>query len=1814
MDVAKVKKQTNAYKTHFTISLNKLKDELKKEEQDISSEVLQQYLQQVELKFEKWETAMIQIQDNDADCDIEKSMDEINTVLDDLIETKIKAKEAIKKKSSKSSVKVEEDVFFEAQSSNPTQKVKDRMNLPKLTMKTFSGANIEEFQEWYQMFTETIHKSSLSTVEKFIYLKMSLEKDSEAEKLIEGYPVTAGNYDAALQELHDAYGDTEVLINHHISKLLNLPKQHGPQSLKILYNSIATHIRSLEALGISSDMYSRFLVPIVKSKLSDDLLREVTKKKIREIGKLLQELKEEVEIESSSSQVKLAFETEVKTKDTYKEAPKPVNKPVNRPYQPYQQPTSSAQSLTTNTRMKYCIFCPGKQSHWVEECNRLKNIPPNEVREIAMKSNACLRCLRRGHRSYDCRSSISCFKCGKNHNTALHEDGRSGSYVSITSPEEYTDNYHSEDVSKERESPEDSSNIKPEDTTSSSDVPGVKGAIGLHVRLDGKNETIMPIIKVRIKGTNGKKLEINALLDQCSDQSFIRSDVTKHLQLDGPKIPVEVAGITGTTDGKKERKMITTSIFNRDFTHEVNLNLVEMPVICKPIQRPSVDPNTLNNRNLRNLHLADNYLEEESKEIHMLLGLDHYYDCVTGRIKRDRNQPVAIETVFGWMLVSDSQNQELENTQHITTMFTSTDMERSLHEDIKKFWEIENAIITKPVKPENKAAVRKFHESVKYDPETKKYEVSLPFNSDKNIASNYRIAEKVLQSQMKRFETNPILKTQYFDAMNEYIDAGFAELVPEEEKNSTVPGIYYIPHSAVIKDENTTTKTRIVFNASSSGRNQESLNDKLLTGPNLQPSITEILIRWRSFLISLVADIRKMYSMILVRKEDRNSLRFLWVDENNHIQHYRHKVLAFGLSSAPYLAIETVQSHIKKFEEKYPEVTESLLDSTYVDDYCHGEDTIDEAIATVDTAHTIMTEAGMELRKWESNEPEVMKHCMNISPTNTSNEERKVLGVYWNSLKDTLFYKVNPTIYQPQTYISKRMIIGSAPKMHDPIGFISPIVVKVKMMIQVLWAAGVEWDENLIGTQVAEEWLRWREDLQNLQNLEINRKYVPVGANVINRQVHIFNDASEKAYATVAYLRNEHADGSVTISFITSKTKVAPLKVITLPRLELMSAVIGARLSIKIKNALKDPDMKVVFWLDSQIALHWIKNTQVRWKTFVENHTEEARECSDPVNWRYCPGKENPADIATRGTTVTKLMESASWWGAPSWLQKSEDHWPKRMNSLVPNSEALKEKRFKQYTSLVTQAVVTEPVISPHRYSQFSKLLRMTAYVIRFIYNLRQNKLKKPLRCAEVPTAEEIKEAKLYWLLLVQAEYYSEELARLKTKEPIKLTSKILQLTPYLEEESGLLRMKGRIENSQLTEDEKHPIILPHQSHIVRLIVEDTHQTELCAGVEQTLIALRNEYWVTHARSLVKNVKKSCLQCLINMPNRITVPMAQLPEDRVNEAFPFEIIGIDFTGPVIIEESKLVTKKTTKKCPVQVVKVKTTSKAYIALTTCAVTRAIHLELVPDLTTDAFLRSFRRFVSRRGTTSIIYSDNATTYKCAEKGIKECYEILNSPKFQAFLSEKSIKWKYICPASPWWGGYWERLMTTMKIPLKKILGKAFMTSDELYTILTEVEAMVNSRPLCSIHDDPEDMSYLTPANFLIGRSIINLPVRPLKHTEVNPTATRRELNAMLQKQERTLQKVWKFWTENYLRSLGVGPAIKENLTIKEGDLVMVASNHKVRCTWKVVRVSELIAGRDGKIRSVMVKVDGKIRRRPVQLLSQLEVGDSPTPATL
>ena len=1806
-EIAKLKKQSTAYKTHLTISINKLSEELNKARQDgeeVDVDLVKQYLQQVELKHEKWETSMLKIQDEDPDIDIDVSMDEINTKTDLVVKLRVKSKKLINKE-----VEVKVDEIKAKPHADAIPKVKDRMNLPKLQLKTFNGVDLEMFQEWFQMFDATINSSSLNPVEKFRYLKMSLEEDSEADKLIRGYPVTAANYTTVLQELQDAYGDREVVINYHVSKLLNLPKQTSPQSLKELYNGITTNVRSLDALGVGAESYSIFLVPIVKSKLDDKLRQEIQRKKIKDITELIMELKIEVEAVSSSQQVKDTFNP---VEESSKEVKQPYtprrDKWSNQPYRHEQPPFSSAQVLlsTSQQKPKYCIFCPGKQSHWVDECNKAKNIPPAQIKDIAMKENACLLCFKKGHRSFECRSRgrIKCEKCGAtNHHTYLHEDNRKAAYVSVTG---------STKESTETDAPKDNSpgSCTQENSTADSndptDVEEVKGAKALQARL-GKESAMMPIMKVRLQGKNGKKLEVNAMLDQCAEATFIKQEVCKYLALDGPAKPIEVSGITGRTEGTKIRKEITTSLFNNDWSKEVEITLVEIPVICQPSKRNAVPQNILNNRKLRNLNLADSYLKDETKEIHILIGLDYYYHFITGRIKRGINQPVALETIFGWVLVSDSKNQELQSGKSRNAMcvsFISEEAEKGLNEDLKKFWEIEEGIIAKPSKPENEAAIQKFHDTVTYDNETKKYEVGLPYVNERELDSNFRKAEVILNSQLSRFEKKPELKEKYCAAMNEYIELGFAELVPEEEIYSKKPEIYYIPHSAVIKEENTTTKTRIVFNASASAKHQQSLNDKLLAGPKRQTSIPEILIRWRLKAVAVVADIMKMYSMIGVRKEDRDAMRFLWINEAGDIKHYRHTVLPFGVRSAPYLAIETVHSHIKKFSTEYPDVTESLADSTYVDDYCTSEETVEDAIANIATSNHIMTEAGMKLRKYKSNNPEVSKYLKEVGASIDTEDSRKVLGVHWKSAEDVLHYPVKLSSYRPKRYTSKRFIVGRAAKLHDPLGLISPVVVRAKILIQKLWSAGVEWDENLSGTSIEEEYIKWSLDLENLGSLEIPREY-STATKFTKKQLHIFNDASEDAYATVAYLRIEEDSENIHTAIVTSKTKVAPLKVMTIPRLELQSAVIGSRLSRKVLSALKEPNMKVYCWTDSSITLNWIKNTDVRWKTFVENCVVEVRQNSDPTCWRHCPGKENPADIASRGATVVELKEDKSWWGGPSWLRKSEEHWPDRTNSLLPNKEAMKEKRTKQYNCLVANTERPEPCPSPDAYSSFNTLLKKTAYLMRFPNNCRLKMKKKPLNLKEI-TPEEMSSAENRWLRYAQEEHYPEELAKLREGLSVKRDSQIVQLSPYLDEETGLIKMQGRIQHSALSEEEKHPVILPHKSPIVRLLIDEIHRTHMHSGINQTLVTLRDKYWVTHARSIVKSIVKSCLVCRMHMPQRLTVPFAPLPADRVTEAKPFEVIGIDFTGPVYIAETKQTIKRT-KKRPVQLVKTKTTSKAYIALTTCAVTRAVHIELVPDLTTDSFMRSFRRFVSRRGRPSIIYSDNAKTYQAAEKGVIQCYELLNSSPFKEYLGEQSIQWKFICPLSPWWGGFWERFMKTIKLPLKKVLGRSFHTADEMYTLLTEVEAMANSRPLCTVNDDPEDINYLTPANFLIGRSTINLPVRPLQHSEVHPTATRKELNRMLTKQQKTLNSIWKIWREEHLRNLGVAPALKDKSDLKEGDLVMVSSNIQPRCTWRTARVTELREGRDGRIRSAVLQWGGKLYTRPIQLISKLEIAN-------
>ena len=1156
-----------------------------------------------------------------------------------------------------------------------------------------------------------------------------------------------------------------------------------------------------------------------------------------------------------------------------------------------------------------------------------------------------------------------------------------------------------------------------------------------------------------------------------------------------------------------------------------------------------------------------------------------------------------MQTSLGWVLVSAGTE---ENPERLS-MFISTEESQMINENLKRFWEIENIdekIQTNPFTEQENEALMLFEKGIRYEEAIGRYEVRLPFIEGSKIPNNREIAEGRFRKNQYRFKKEQKLGTNFRQSMNEYIEKGFAEKVVETQEPENC---YYIPTHIVVNENKTTTKVRLVFDASSKGKEMKSLNDVLHKGPILQPNMNSIIIKFRTHNIAINADIRKMYLMILMNAQDKDMLRFFWEDNENGMATYRNNVLPFGLRCSPFLAIATVHHHLRKYQEDYPQIVTELKENMYMDDLLTGAKTEEEATKLYKEACMIMKEAGMDLVKWKTNnatlyemfkrdgvesvdEPKIIE--IEKEEQNISNS--KILGIQWNSGKDEFKFKsVDEEIDKNRA--TKRSILKIAPKLYDPMGWLSPYIVRVKILFQSLWEHGLEWDEN-IPENLLNKWRNWVDEMKYIDRISIPRKYSSLSSVVSRYELHIFGDASEMAYGAACYLKSYDSNNKSCTALVYSKSKVAPVKKITLPRLELLAAEIAAKMSNYVRESLNLENLQIFLWTDSLITLHWIKANTRQWKTFVSNRVQNIKRYSEPENWNWCPGESNPADLVSRGMKLKDLGESELWLNGPKWMKKDKEFYPKKDIGEETN-EVLREKREHAVVCLIQNGVHsktenrTRNVVNPIDYSKMSKLFRITAYILRFIYNLSHKMCER--RSGSLSKVD-LQEAENYWLKQIQMEHFFDEIELLKKGKHVNNNSRLIHLAPYYDDESGLIKMRGRVQYADLSEDEKHPVILPDKSYIVKLIVEDRHRKQIHGGINQTLIAVREQFWILRARALVRRIVKSCIICRMYSPKRIQVSMAPLPKDRITRAFPFEITGVDYTGPVYVERGN------------------NTKKSYILLFTCATIRAVHLELVEDMTSEAFLRAFRRFASRRGYPSTVYSDNALSFKKANKTLEKCHEIMNGAKFKNYLTENEIEWKFIPERAPWWGGFYERLMASIKLPLKKLIGRTKLTSDEFYTVLTEVEAMVNSRPLTFISDEPQETSYITPASFLIGRPITNIPIRTSKGKDPGGLSSK-EINRCLISQNRMLESIWKMWKEDYIRQLGRVPNdLKEDNALKVGELVMVTDHNSPRCKWEVGLIESVKEGRDGKIRQCKVRTAKRgTLTRPVQHVARLEM---------
>lgn len=479
------------------------------------------------------------------------------------------------------------------------------------------------------------------------------------------------------------------------------------------------------------------------------------------------------------------------------------------------------------------------------------------------------------------------------------------------------------------------------------------------------------------------------------------------------------------------------------------------------------------------------------------------------------------------------------------------------------------------------------------------------------------------------------------------------------------------------------------------------------------------------------------------------------------------------------------------------------------------------------------------------------------------------------------------------------------------------------------------------------------------------------------------------------------------------------------------------------------------------------------------------------------------------------------------------------------------------------------------RFSSWQKLVRCVAYILKFI------RIKVPKMSSLLTENNET--AELILLRVVQKEHFKEEIACLEKGKLV--ASNIRQLRPFLHD--GLIRVGGRLANANISYDQQHPFLLPKKTHLVTLLIDYYHKINFHAGPNLLLSLLRQNYWIISARSVVRNRVKSCNFCFRTRPQTFPPLMADLPTPRVTQVKPFLHTGVDYGGPFFATPTKRRGIKS--------------QKVYLCLFVCLTTRALHLEIAADLSTDAFMRAFKRFLSRRGPCAVVYSDCGTNFIGAKSNLDSIYKFMESDtykrSFEIELDKHKIKWKFNPPASPHFGGIWEAGIKVVKTHLNRVVGNHILTIEELTTVVTEIEALMNSRPLCCLSPDPSEPLALTPAHFLTLTPLKTLPATNLNDENTNYVNRKHLVDQMV-------QSYWKRWHVEYLHTLQVRQKWNTpSLPVKIGLIVLVRHDNMPPLHWPLGIITEVFAGKDGIIRVVNVKIKNKIYNRPVVRLCPL-----------
>jgi len=1265
----------------------------------------------------------------------------------------------------------------------------------------------------------------------------------------------------------------------------------------------------------------------------------------------------------------------------------------------------------------------------------------------------------------------------------------------------------------------------------------------------------------------GNKRKCRAILDSGSQVNFISGNLTNKLQLKCKRSNLPVSGIGASH--VRAVSYVEVLVYSRVSDYFVKLICYVLPTIVNDLPSCSVPEKGWNIPNELVPQLADPSFHIPGA-VDLLIGGGVFFDVTSTSIPRI---PLNIKNVFlnhshfGWIVTGELGVVSLAGIYSVGEALEDDWRSKIDENDFNKFGCL-SKINQKYLEEEQ--TLEHFKKTT-YRDEDGRFVVRLPRKSAVNeLGSTLEMATSRFLSVERRLQRDDILRMEYTNFMNEYLELKhMVEVV--DESNIPIPS-FYLPHHAVIKSSSLTTKVRVVFDASAKSSSGISLNNVLKCGPTVQEDLFGILTRFRKHQYVITSDIEKMFRQVQVAKEDWDLQRILWRSKpDGLLRTYQLTTVTYGTTPASFLATQCLINLAEETKQQYPQASKSILHDFYMDDLMTGADTIEECSKLQREINTVLNSAKLPLRKWCSNSSAVINliEKREDDPLFTlkigDEETIKSLGLEWNPFADQ--FRFNISITSEQNKLTKRIILSDLNKIFDPLGFLSPVLIKGKIFLQNMWTMKMDWDSQL-PYDMKERWIKFYRSLEQLKTCSIPRKVKPCATDEI--EFHGFCDASEEAYGACVYVRSKDGNKRIYSRLLCAKTRVAPLKGATIPRLELNGALLLAELINKVAKswAVEVRDFKL--WTDSMIVLSWLNCQKGRLKTYVLNRVSQILELTEVTQWNHVRSNENPADLISRGTNSAELLTADTWWNGPKWMSADENYWIPSPIQHFEDDEIPEQRKVK-----LTLAVCAPLSEFFNAYSNWCSLVRSVAWLSRF---LRYIKDKATFNDTKYLLVSELKTAINLILKRVQAESFYEEIKRMECDKELSRRSKLKNLYPFMKD--GLIYVGGRLENSNLTNQRKHPIVLPANHKITRLIFEDRHRELLHCGPQSLLAEVRRKYWPLKGRIMARLVTTKCVQCVRAKPKFLSPLMAPLPKDRVQCSRPFAVTGVDFAGPIMIRSG---------------VRRVSATKVWVAVFVCFSTRAVHLEVVEDLTSSAFIASLRRFMSRRGRCTRIYSDNGTNFIGAQRELAACMT-----KIDKEMAKEEIEWHFNPPSAPHFGGLWENAVKTMKFHLARIMKDTRLTLGELGTLLCQIEACVNSRPMIPLSSDPSDLEALTPAHFLIGGPIFLPPEIDITKETANGLRRWKYVQYLM-------QTFWRRWENEYLPQCQVrGKWTNKTRSWAVDDVAIIRGECTHPTKWKLGRVIELHPGKDQIIRVVTLRLaNGTQIRRPIVKLCRLPI---------